>query len=58
MSIKFFTVQSKQGYVLKNWVEGLTDEAYYPWMGVTKKNQLKLVNPTFVTEQEKVLIYL
>ena len=20
-----------QGYALKNWVEGLSDEAYYPW---------------------------
>ena len=23
--------QFKQGYVLKNWVEGLSDEAFYPW---------------------------
>ena len=23
-------VKSKQGYTLKNWVEGLSDEAYYP----------------------------
>ena len=33
----------KQGYALKNWVEGLSDEAYYPYrvlplgLGVTKK---------------------
>ena len=40
---------SKQGYALKNWVEGLSDEAYYPCraLGVTKKNRLKSVNPTF-----------
>ena len=24
-------VQFKQGYAFKNWVEGLSDEAYYPW---------------------------
>ena len=23
--------QCKQGYTLKNWVEGLSDEAFYPW---------------------------
>ena len=22
---------NKQGHALKNWVEGLSDEAFYPW---------------------------
>ena len=26
-----FDLSIKQGYALKNWVEGLSDEAYYPW---------------------------
>ena len=47
---------NKQGYALKNWVEGLSDEAYYPWDS-PKKNGLKSVNPTFDTEQKKVSIH-
>ena len=43
-----------QGYTFKNWVEGLSDEAYYPWES-PKKIQLKSVNPTFVNEQKNVL---
>ena len=50
-------MNTKQSYTLKNWVEGISDEAYYPWaLGVTKKNRLELVSPTFVTEQNNVLI--
>ena len=44
----------KQVYALKNWVEGSSDEAYYPWES-PKKIQLKSVNPTFVNEQKNVL---
>ena len=29
--IQHFSMSSKQGFALKNWVEGLSDEAYYPW---------------------------
>ena len=47
--------QNMNIYVLKNWAEGLSDEAYYPWS--YQKNQLKSLNPTCVTEQKKVLIY-
>ena len=46
---------SKQGYTLKNWVEGLPDEPFFPWES-RKKNRLKSVNPTFATEQNKVSI--
>ena len=46
----------KQGHALKNWVEGVSDEPFYPWES-PKKNRLKSVNPTFVTEQKKVLIH-
>ena len=28
---------SQQGYALKNWVEGVSDEAFYPALGVTQK---------------------
>ena len=45
----------KQGYALKSWVEQLSDEVFY--LGVTKKNQLKFVNPSFATEQKKVSIH-
>ena len=24
-------MNGKQGYAFKNWVEGLSDETYYPW---------------------------
>ena len=45
----------KQGHTLNNWVEGLSDEAYYPWE--SRKNiRLKSVNPTFASEQKKVSI--
>ena len=46
----------KQGYALKNWVEGLSDEAFYPWES-PKTIRLKLVNPTFATKQKKVWIH-
>ena len=48
----------KQGYALKNWVERLSDEVFYPWES-PKKIRLKsvnAVNPTFVTKQKKVSI--
>ena len=25
------TMHTRQGYALKNWVEGISDETYYPW---------------------------
>ena len=43
----------KQGYALMNWVEGLSDEAYYHWES-PKKIRLKSVNTTFASEQKKV----
>ena len=46
----------KQGYALKNWVEGLSDEAFYPWES-PKKIRLKSVNPIFATEQKKVSVH-
>ena len=49
-------IQCKQGCALKNWVEGVSDEAFYPWES-PKKIRLKSVNPTFATEQKKVLIH-
>ena len=40
------------------WMEGLSDEAYYPWdWDSPKKIRLKSVNLTFVNEQKNVLIY-
>ena len=39
----------KQGHTLINWVEGVSDEAYYPWES-PKKIRLKSVNPTFVND--------
>ena len=41
----------KQGYALKNWVEGISDEVYYPWE--SPKKMTKNVSPTFATEQEE-----
>ena len=35
--LKLNTKQFKQGYALKNWVEGLSDEAWYPWESPKKK---------------------
>ena len=49
-------MDTKQGYALKNWVEGLSDEAYPPWES-PKKIQLKSVNPTFDSEQKKFFIH-
>ena len=46
----------KKGYAFKNWVEGLSDEVYYPWESL-KKLRLKSVNPTFATAQKKVSIH-
>ena len=37
-------------------MEGLSDEANYPWES-QKKVQLRLVNPIFATEEKKVLIH-
>ena len=31
---------SKQGYAFKNWVEGLSDEAYYPWESPKKSTKI------------------
>ena len=50
----------KQGYALKNWVEGLSDgsdEAFYQWETPKKIRLLKSVNPTFVSEQKKISIH-
>ena len=49
-----FSLFHKQGYVLKNWVEGLSDEASYPWVS-PKKIQQKSVNPTFASEKKESL---
>ena len=46
----------KQGYALKKCVEGVSDEVFYPWES-PKKIRLNSVNPTFATEQKKVLIH-
>ena len=46
----------KQGYTLKNWVEGVSDEAHYP-LESQKKIRQKSVNPTFTSEQKKVSIH-
>ena len=35
----------KQGYALKNWMEGLSDEAYYPWE--SQKKSTKIGQPYF-----------
>ena len=39
-------MDSKQGYTLKNWMEGLSDE-------VTKKIWVKSVNPTFASKKKR-----
>ena len=54
--IQHFSMSSKQGFALKNWVEGLSDEAYYPWESL-KEIRLEFVNPTFATKENKVLIH-
>ena len=48
---------AKQGHALIKCVEGVSDEAFYPWES-PKKIRLKSVNPTFVTEPKKVSIHL
>ena len=46
---KFYaTIDTKQGHALNNLVEGVSDEAFYPWES-PKKIQLKSIEPTFVT---------
>ena len=56
--VKYFDLNDvgKQGYTLKNWMEGISDEAYHPWES-PKKIGLKSVSPTFTTKQKNVLIY-
>ena len=46
----------EQDYMLKNWVEGLSDEAFYPWKS-PKEIRLKSVNPTFASKQKNVSIH-
>ena len=48
--IPFWNVHIKQVYALKNWVEGLSDEAFYPWES-QKKIWLKSVN--YICHQQK-----
>ena len=36
-----YTIHIKQGYKLKNWVEGISDEAYYPGPGSHQSLDLK-----------------
>ena len=38
------TMYSKQGYALKNWVEGISDEAYFP-LESPKKNSTRIGQP-------------
>ena len=47
---------TKLGYALKNLVEGLSDEVYYPWESAKKKLP-KAVTLTIATKQNKVLIH-
>ena len=49
--VNYTLIYSKQGYASKNWVEGLSDEAFYPWESPKK------IRLTFATEQNKVLIH-
>ena len=56
MSLRFTYMYMKKGYAFENWVEGLSDEVYYPWESL-KKLRLKSVNPTFATAQKKVSIH-
>ena len=48
-------VDSKQGYALKNWVQGLSDEAYYPWE--SPKKSTKIGQP-YICQQTKECFYL
>ena len=43
-------IYTKEGHLLKNWVDGLSDEAHYPWES-PKEIRLKLVNTTFATNK-------
>ena len=54
--IKLLMLSNKQGHTLKNCVEGVSDEAFYPWES-PKKIRIKSVNTTFAFEQNKVLIH-
>ena len=54
--IKLLMLSNKQGHTLKNCVEGVSDEAFYPWES-PKKIRIKSVNPTFVTEQKIISIH-
>ena len=47
-------MEARVSHTLNNWVDGVSDEAYYPWES-PKKIRLKSVNPTFASEQKKVL---
>ena len=50
------TAVTRVSHKLNDWVDGLSDEAYYPWES-PKRIRLKSVNPTFASEQKKVSIY-
>ena len=50
------TVISKHGYALKNGVEGLSDEAYYPGPGSHQKKLTKIGQPYNRHQTKKVLI--
>ena len=52
----YWSIKNRVSHTLNNWVEVVCDEAYYPWES-PKKIWLKLVNPTFVSEQKKVSIH-
>ena len=41
---------TKQGYALKNWVEGLSDEAYNPWE--SQKKSTKIGQP-YISQRTK-----
>ena len=49
-------MMKRVSHTLNNWVDGMSDEAYYPWES-PKKIRLKSVNPTFASEQKKVSIH-
>ena len=44
-------LQGKQGYALKKWVEGVSDEAYYPWK--SPKNSTKIGQPYIYQRTKK-----
>ena len=43
-------MNDKQGHALKNWVEGLSDEAYYPWESPKK---LTKIGQPFIRQRTK-----